>query len=108
LVDLLPANEQHLVSGPLWSTLNSMHHGPIRRARGIAAAILCIGAVLVASSPSVTAQAAAPTPIVVTTPSTLTPVRALVNPSFETTVVPPGTWTFLEAMNGSQSPKMAG
>lgn len=88
-----------------------MVRNPTRRARATPLLVLALGALFatVASTP-INAQSATgtPGPVVITTPTSLTPVRAIINPSFDTTAVGPGQWTFVEALNGTQTPQMTG
>jgi len=70
------------------------------------ALVACL--MVIAAAPLATGQAGAPTPVTITTPATLTPVRAVVNPSFDTAAVGPGSWTFVEALNGTQMPQIEG
>ncbi len=62
------------------------------------------------ATPPVSGQTAtgAPGPVVISTPTGLTPVRAIVNPSFDINAVNSGAWTMVEALNGTQSPRMEG
>ncbi|MEZ5279719.1 MAG: hypothetical protein R2770_04545 [Acidimicrobiales bacterium] len=52
-------------------------------------------------------RASAPTPGVIIPPAALTPVRAIVNPSFEVASVVTNP-TLFDALNGAQSPKITG
>ena len=67
--------------------------------------LVALGLTTISPSPSA-ARFAPPTAGPLAIPGGLIPVRAAVNPSFDTP--PPGTWTMVEAMNGTQSPRMDG